>query len=212
MQYGLKYFAKARFYSSVVALYVPTLLFALYLISPATLVGSHKGQVLAYQQPAEFLGSDSNIPAKKITSGTPTRILITQADNGLAIDLPVGAGYYDDKNGWTLSEHNAQYAVLSVPPNDNQGHTLIYGHNNKYVFGYLSALRPDAGATAEVYTENGHIFSYAYDNYETLSPDDLSVFQNHGPPVLAVQTCSGSFFQYRQMFNFTLQKVDGHAI
>ncbi|HSX47033.1 MAG TPA: sortase [Patescibacteria group bacterium] len=202
---------RLKFYSSVSALYGLTLLFALALFRPSLLpfrkaeAEHHRYNIV---NPAQVLASQPNA-----TYGTPVRIVITETDNGLNIDLPVDVGSYDVKtDAWTLSEIHADYANVSMPPNNWRGNTLIYGHDSPKVFGYLSAIKPGTDATATVYTANNHTFIYNYDKFLTLSPNDVSVFSTTGHPTLIVQTCSGSFFQYRQMFHFNLQKVDGHAV
>lgn len=208
MQNGHNLRQKARFYGSVAALYVPTLLFAWYLLHPFGFSPAQP-KVLAYS-PISALPLAAQ---QKITYGQPVRIIIKQASNGLDIDLPIDTGSYDSKtNSWTLSDTHAEYADLSALPNDTMGTTLIYGHNNPHVFGYLSAIHANAEAYAEIYTANGHVFTYHYDNTKALRPDDTSVFDPNGPPVLVVQTCSGSFFEYRQMFRFELRKVDGKDV
>lgn len=199
---------KARYYSSAGALYAATLLFAWFLFHPLKIFGSYKPIVYS-QTPVIQTNSVPSTTAKKIVSGKPVRIVIKEADNGLNIDLPVVDGVYDEQSAsWSLSEQSAHYALVSVPANDTAGNTFIYGHSSKYVFGYLLAIHENAGATAQVYTANGHVFSYSYSGSAQLDPGNTSVFSDKGPPRLTVQTCSGNFYEYRQMFYFTFQKVE----
>jgi sortase (surface protein transpeptidase) len=200
---------KARYISSVCAVYGATLLFTLYLFHPFN--------VFAVRRPV--LNDQASItnaplvvaakPKRTTVSGKPVRITIQESDNGLDIDLPILDGIYDENTAsWSLSTYSAHYALLSVPANDTAGNTFVYGHSSKFVFGYLSAIHENVGAVAQIYTDNGHIFTYIYQTTAELEPSDTSVFNNSGPPMLVVQTCSGSFYEYRRMFYFKFEKVE----
>lgn len=129
-------------------------------------------------------------------SGTPERIVISSVD----INLPVGVGSYDGATGdWTLSDTSAYYADISVPANDSNGVTLIYGHDRIPIFGRLLGLQP--GADADVYTMH-HVFHYKYQSVTHISPTDMSIFRTSGPPTLVLQTCTGAWDAYRAMYSF----------
>lgn len=136
-------------------------------------------------------------PDPSIISGHPVAISIPS----LNINLQVIDGFYNPKNGeWTLTNDKAQFATPSVEPNDHSGNTLIYGHYRKEVFAYLHLIKP--GAYVTVTTSNGYIFTYQYTNTQTFDPTDTSIFSYQGAPRLTIQTCSGAFFQHRQMYYF----------
>ena len=207
MNNGLVLLKKARYYSSVGFLYGATLLFAWYIFQPSMF-----SKNTAYSQPLQTQPPSSPVlpKARPVIIGKPVRIVIKEADNGLDIDLPVEDGTYDEATAsWSLGERSAHFALISTPANDNNGNTLIYGHNNKHVFGHLPAIHENVGAFAQIYTDNGHIFTYSYQTTAELEPDDTSVLDNSGPPMLVVQTCSGSFYEYRRMFYFKFDKVEG---
>lgn len=203
----------ARYYSSVSVLYVGTLLFVLYLLNPFYLFPK-KPRIVYSQAPLpEQIVTAPHSNKQPIISGKPIRVVVTEADNGLNIDLNVIDGAYDNAtNSWSLSEKNAHFALPSVLANNTTGNTLIYGHNNKYVFGYLSAIHENKDASAEVMTDNGHTFRYMFTTEHNVSPDDTSIFRYDGAPSLTLQTCSGSFFEYRQLFYFKLVQVDGKDV
>lgn len=135
--------------------------------------------------------------------GTPTRIVIPS----LAIDLPVGIGSYDSTSGtWNVDATKAYYADISMPINNSNGVTLIYGHAQTPVFARLPQIT--AGATADVYTDSGYIFHYHYQSMTQLIPTDTSVFRSDGPPTLTLQTCMGAWDAYRAMFSFSLDSVE----
>lgn len=137
-----------------------------------------------------------------LVTGKPDEIRIPS----LHIDLQVIDGEYNPSNGaWTLTLDKAQYALPSVQPNNVSGNTLIYGHYRPEVFAYLHLIKP--GAQAEVFTNNGYEFVYTYYTSQAFDPADTSIFLYQGPPRLTIQTCSGSFFQHRQMYYF---KYDGY--
>ena len=140
------------------------------------------------------------IPAKV---GTPTHLKISS----VSIDLPVGIGTYDKKtNSWTTSLSKAYYADASMPINDSNGTTLIYGHAQTPVFGRLPAIHP--GAKALVYTDTGYVFRYSFLSMKEVLPTDTTVFRADGLPTLVLQTCTGDWDAYRALFKFKLEAVE----
>lgn len=142
-----------------------------------------------------------------LVSGTPTHLTIP----GVGIDLKVIPGYYYASNkSWTLSLNNAQYGTMTAPSNNKEGDTFIYAHYRKGVFLTLPKIQP--GATAEVTTDNGHVFTYTFSSSLVTSPEDTSLFSYKGKPILVLQTCTGVWYQNRQLFTFNLTKVDQHDV
>lgn len=187
---------KIRYFGSVSILYGLTLLFAAYLLRPTLF---SKPVVVAFTPPPT--------PTRTVISGKPSRLVI----NSLSIDKPVNEGRYDTStHTWTLSGGNVYFAMPTALPNDFAGNTLIYGHYNLKAFYYLKNITP--GSLVDVYTDNGHVFTYQYYGAEDLKPNDVSVFRYQGPPRLTIQTCSGSFYEQRRLFYFSLMHVDGHAV
>lgn len=134
-------------------------------------------------------------------TGHPTELVIPS----LHIDLQIIDGTYDSRTGeWTLTLDKAQYAVPSVLPNNEEGNTLIYGHYRPEVFAYLHLIQ--SGAEADIRTDNGYTFVYTYTSSQAFDPTDTSIFTYQGPPRLTIQTCSGAFFQHRQMYYFTYDR------
>jgi LPXTG-site transpeptidase (sortase) family protein len=196
----------ARFYGSVTMLYLVTLLFAWYLFNPYTFLGQ-KAKTLAYSPDFNQPVSQEIKPAAKIITGKPVRLVIS----ALSIDLPVDEGHYNENDQtWTLSEKHAHYAMPSVYANNVRGNTLIYGHYNVYVFINLKNIQP--GGVAEVHTDNGHIFAYSFKSAETLKPHDVTVFDYQSYPRLTLQTCTGDFYEFRQLFHFNLVSIDGKNV
>lgn len=137
-------------------------------------------------------------PAQSIISGYPTSISFPS----LGINQSIIPGYYDARtNSWTLSDTNAQYATISVEPNNTSGQTFIYGHALRTMFGPLLAGL-HIGDTAQVKTQNGYTFTYKLTDSYAVQPSQTSVLSYTGAPRLLVQTCSGLFWQNRQMFSF----------
>lgn len=134
-----------------------------------------------------------------LVMGRASRLVI----ESLGIDLTVAEGkYYATSKTWQLSEDKAHFAELSVENNNKTGNTLIYGHNNKQVFGKLNQIK--VGDRAVVYTDNGKRFVYEFRTAVETNPYDDSVFNYKGPAMLTLQTCSGLWYQNRQMFAFDL--------
>lgn len=139
----------------------------------------------------------------KPLQGIPTRISIPS----LRIDLPVATGSYDATTAsWTVDATKAFYADMSVPINDQNGTTLIYGHAQAPVFAALPDIQP--GAEAIVTTDTGYRFYYHYVSQREVAPTNTDVFDSGGPPTLVVQTCIGDWSAYRGLFSFTLDKVE----
>ena len=140
----------------------------------------------------------SSAPAMPI-SGKPVRIQIPS----LAIDLPITDGSYNARTKkWTLTTNKVQYAVNTPLANNQSGSTFLYGHNRREVF--RSLLKIKLGAEATITADNGHTFTYKFTGALVTTPSDTSLFNYQGPPILTVQTCSGAFYQDRQLFTFAL--------
>jgi LPXTG-site transpeptidase (sortase) family protein len=142
-------------------------------------------------------------PSVNLVTGQPVEIAIPS----LSMDLQVIPGVYNPNSGeWTLTDNDAQFAEPSVPPNNETGNTLIYGHYRPSVFAYLHHIQP--GAQAIITTANGYKFTYTYQNTQAFNPNDTSIFTYQGVPRLTIQTCSGTFMQNRQMYYF---QYDGYS-
>ena len=143
-------------------------------------------------------------PTFTVLAGKPVRLVIAAA----GIDLPIDEGYYDQTtDSWTLSDTHLQYAMMTMPANNHTGNTLIYGHGTDQVLGTLAKQPIPPGSLAEVYTDNGQIFTYAFQSSRDYTPDDTSIFSYSGPPILTVQTCTGPASEWRTMHTFSFQKV-----
>jgi LPXTG-site transpeptidase (sortase) family protein len=147
--------------------------------------------------------SQTVVPDKTAIQGVPTGMSIPS----LGIQNDVAQGVFDKHSGkWTLTLDKVQYAVMTNQPNDQRGLTFMYGHNRKGVFARLPAIQ--AGAVAQVTTDNNHTFYYRFTGSKTVTPQDTSIFAYNGSPILVLQTCTGAFFQNRQLFTFELIGVD----
>jgi LPXTG-site transpeptidase (sortase) family protein len=137
-----------------------------------------------------------------VFKGEPVRLQIP----ALKIDLNVIDGYYNkNSKTWTLTKDMAQYATITPQPNNQEGNTFIYGHNRPGVFNTLSKIA--VGDEAIITTDNGHVFTYRFRTAYETNPNDNSLFQYTGAPILTVQTCSGVWYQNRQLFTFDLVKA-----
>lgn len=198
---GDSWLVKARFYTNLLLIYAITALFLWYIWHPVTLLGFGKpnasNSAIAIPKPPKL--------EPRVITGKPMRIVIPKYN----IDLLVREGNYNPSDQtWFLSGYDAQYATPSIPPNDTQGNTLIYGHNNKYVFGPLNKKTPAVNDVAEVITDNGHAFIYIFEAAEDVKPDHMTVFQYNGPPSLIVQTCSGNWNEWRRLYRFKFERVE----
>ena len=140
------------------------------------------------------------IPA---TQGIPTRITVPS----LNIDLPVAIGSYNPDDGnWTVDATQAYFADASMPVNNSNGTSLIYGHAQSTVFETLPQIQPDAEAV--VTTDTGYIFHYRYTSVQEVVPTDTSVFNATGTPKLVLQTCIGAYSELRALFSFKLVAIE----
>lgn len=139
-------------------------------------------------------------PTTQRIEGKPVRIRIPS----LNMDLPVIDGYHNLKTQtWTLTKNKVQYAVDTPLANNVEGNTFLYGHNRHEVFRDLAKIK--LGAEAIVTTDNGHTFTYIFKGALETTPNDSSLFHYQGAPILTVQTCSGAWYQNRQLFTFDLK-------
>lgn len=172
--------------------------------------------ILADQLVSQKTGADITLPKniskvdlskiksnKPLISGFPVNIQIPS----LAMNIPVIPGYYYPKSQqWTLSLSDVQYATITPEPNNLEGDTFLYGHYRPAVFAYLHHI--SLGASAIVTTSNNHTFYYTLNSINIVNPSDSSgIFTYKGTPILTVQTCTGLFFQNRELFNFNLVRV-----
>ncbi|HET6924856.1 MAG TPA: sortase [Candidatus Saccharimonadales bacterium] len=156
----------------------------------------------SHAQPAAPVANSTWQAPKAAISGNPVRLQIPS----LGMDLPIINGTYSKTTRtWTLTTNKVQYAVNTALPNDTTGDTFLYGHYRPEVFARLHLIKP--GATVTVTTDNGHIFTYTYTGYKVIDPSDTSIFQYQGKPELTIQTCTGLFFEHRQLFHFNYDGV-----
>lgn len=161
--------------------------------------GSHKNIVSAEApRPAPVPELKPEVP---YIEGKPVSLEIPS----LGVTLPVVDGVYDSKSQtWSLSKDKAHYALMTPLANNRDGNTFVYGHNRKGVFASLHKIAP--GAELILTTDNGHRFVYAFRSEYETDPYDSSLFNYTGPAILTVQTCSGLWYQNRQLFTFDLKE------
>lgn len=121
--------------------------------------------------------------------------------DSIGLNLPVEKGYYNkNTKQWNISTTAAFWSVMTSKPNNKEGVTFIYGHNRSSVFSSLG--RMEEGTTAKVTTEDGKIYTYRLKYNFTTNPEDGSILNYQGLPILALQTCSGATFQNRTIYVF----------
>jgi LPXTG-site transpeptidase (sortase) family protein len=152
---------------------------------------------------SEALQSPTVPEDKPSVSGTPSHITIPSVNINLKV---IPGNYYPANNSWTLTRDNAQWGTITQPANDKAGMTFIYAHYRKGVFLTLPKIK--VGETAVVKTEQGNIFTYRFKYSTVTKPSDTSIFTYQGQPILVLQTCTGAWYQDRQLFFFDLEKVE----
>jgi len=155
-------------------------------------------------QPVTKVLKNNPLPktSQPVVSGVPVHITIPS----VGIDLQVIPGYYNKNDGsWTLSLNNAQWGTMTAKPNNTEGDTFIYAHYRVHVFYSLPKVVP--GDQAIITTDNGHTFTYTFISSTITSPDDTRLFNYQGKPILILQTCTGAWYQNRQLFVFNFTKL-----
>jgi LPXTG-site transpeptidase (sortase) family protein len=156
---------------------------------------THRGSL---STPAPVL----SVPSSQMASGNPVSLSISSINSSL--NIIKGQQY---PNGtWTLTPDKVQYAIISPEPNNKEGNTVIYGHATKAIFGHLYLMKK--GDIASIITDNGYVFRYRFEGSYSVSPFDFSIFSYKGAPILTLQTCSGTFYQNRQMYQFSYVSVE----
>lgn len=164
-----------------------------------------RGTNAAIQAQPAFTMQNSVAPAvsdPEALRGTPVRLLIPE----IGIDNQIIPGVFDSQTGqWTLTLDKVQHAVMTYEPNNAEGLTFLYGHNRRAVFAKLPSIKE--GALAEIKTDNGLTFRYKFTGSVTTNPEDIALFDYSGQPMLVLQTCTGLFYQNRELFSFELVEV-----
>lgn len=160
-------------------------------------VGNASPAPIVAQQPVATVNTN-----EKATTGIPANIRI----ESIGMDLEVRTGVYDEKTSvWTLADDAALYASSTSPLSTAPANTLIYGHRTQAVFASLFNLTP--GDQAIVRADNDYEFVYTYTKSQTVKPDDVAVLQVGTESQLTLQTCTGVFDQYREIFSFTFTEL-----
>jgi LPXTG-site transpeptidase (sortase) family protein len=178
---------------------IPLALAAVVLCIPLAENALNKHHVAKVAEAAQ-LKLDQTPKVTKI-EGLANRIVIPS----LAIDLPVVPQNYSPiTHTWPVASSDANYATDTALNNNIKGETLIYGHDNRAVFGPL--LNMPLGAEVYVYTNNGHIFKYRYAGSQDVTPTKLSIIDDmaKAPAGLKLITCTGAYFQYRHLMSLKL--------
>lgn len=197
---------------------IPALGLLLVLAGLAALFLGFYGHELSPQVPSQPVSKIHDTTTKPVTvpqvvtkevaasksAGTDEPVAVWLPD--VSIDVSVINGYYSRATDtWTLSNHSAQFAVMTSKPNIAGGNTFIYGHNRSSVFGRLPKIK--SGNLAYVTTDAGLVYVYKYRSSYTVSPNDPSVLSYQGAPILTLQTCTGIAYQNRTMYVFDLVGV-----
>lgn len=161
-------------------------------VQPPQPVAAAAPRIVAPPQPRAVLAK----------TGVPKRLSIPS----LTLDLKVATGSFNAKTReWKIDTARAFYADVSLPANNSNGVTLIYGHAQAPVFARLPELKK--GAALRLTTPD-YVFRYAYQKTKQVTPTDTRVFSADGPPTLVLQTCAGAWDTYRALFYFTLVAVE----
>jgi LPXTG-site transpeptidase (sortase) family protein len=137
-----------------------------------------------------------------LLSGTPVSIKIESV--GIALEVAPGV-YNPNDQSWSLSLDKAHWGNMTYPANNKSGLTFIYAHNRRGVFKSLPNVK--LGDIAIVTTDNNQTFTYSFTASTVTKPEDASIFNYSGKPILVLQTCTGTWYENRQLFVFDYASV-----
>lgn len=187
-------------------LYLTGYLLGMYVFSAMMFVAiTHPAPVAVHLRPQDYavhIEPKPGVRPRPATQGQPVHLSIPS----LALELPVKQGTYNPvTTEWSIDHSGAYHADISMPVNESNGTTLIYAHAQSGLFDTLPNI--PQGAQVSVASDTGHTFVYTYESMRETDPTDTSVFQAGGPPTLVLQTCSGDWSQYRDLYSFRLTRV-----
>lgn len=160
---------------------------------------AQQAPVQAYS--AAVVSSDATEPA--IERGRPVAFTVPRI--GLSRTIIPGEYDYSTQN-WTLTNDNAQYAVITPELSTKKGQTVIYGHNTYQVLAPMKDLLP--GDEVQVTSDEGKTFIYTYVSDRFVEPNDVSVFRERpDSPRIVFMTCDGLFSQTRRLIYFDFMGV-----
>jgi LPXTG-site transpeptidase (sortase) family protein len=180
---------------------------SLYVIAGALLYGG--GTIVAAYTPdpqpvAQIVTAPKiKILSQQVISGHPVSFSVEKLD----IKLPVKDGTYDPQTDqWTLTNDAVFFAAMTTEPNDTQGNTFIYGHNQPQVIEPMKDIA--VGDIVTIKTSNGHTFRYEYVRDTIIAPTFTDVL-NEDPekPQLTVMTCEGIWSETRRLMYFDFVEV-----
>ena len=191
---------KTPLFFRVVSLYAVPLLIVLFLFQ----VFNPKFNAVSLSLPTAYHKEvkSAQIVEKVIFNGEPLSISIER----LGIDLPIKNGVFNEETkDWTLSDDAVYYAQITALPNNQNGITFLYGHNNDKVLSATENLV--FGDIAVIKTKNDHIFKYIYKNDALVPPDLTSIlYEASDTPRLVIMTCEGIWSQARRLMYFDLSE------
>lgn len=89
---------------------------------------------------------------------------------------------------WQNDSNQANHLSTSSRPGEG-GNIVIYGHNTKSVFFFLSQL--EIGQLIFITNQEGNIFTYQVDSVQTVEPDQIQYVLPTKDEVLTLYTCTG---------------------
>ncbi len=112
---------------------------------------------------------------------------------GVTKELTVIPGHFE-KGEWDLSPKAAMFLTQSARPNQN-GNTVIYGHNTENIFGPLRNAKK--GDLIVVRTKDGKQYIYVATTIKVVAPTYVEILKPTKEAQLTIFTCSGLFDSQR---------------
>ncbi len=177
----------------------------LYLVFIPFLIAAQLGsQIISDSYKPSAYVPAANIDYVQKISGQPSQLIVDR----LGISLPIDEGIYDVENdSWNLSNGTVYFANMTSLPNNKNGSTFLYGHNQDDTLAKLGDLA--VGDKILIETENNHKFTYRYEKDEYIMPDQTSIlYEKPAKPRVVIAICESLFGITRRIMYFNLVEVN----
>lgn len=139
---------------------------------------------------------------RQVVTLSPARLAIPS----LNIDMPIESGAFNETTGeWNITSQAVYFASETSLPSNTPGNTVIYGHNNRRVFGPTKKLK--AGDELVISDKNGRQLQYVFQSSRLVEPSDISILDSKpNDAEVTLITCDGLSNELRRLMFFTLKE------
>lgn len=139
---------------------------------------------------SDFIGSKQIQPAQNQVvienqnkKSKPVKLYIPKLERTLEI-----TDGYIENNRWTVSASGVSFLVDSATPEEN-GNTIIYGHNTIGVLGRLWKVQKDD--FVYLTSSDNKVYKYKIIERKEVKPNQVEILKQEGTSRVTIYTCSG---------------------